>query len=217
MKIGILWDLDGTLLDTLQDLADATNHTLEQYGFPKRSLEEVRQFVGNGARQLIALSMGAEGNDPRVDEVLENYQVYYKAHSQVKTKPYDGILNALKALGEKYPMAIVSNKPDGAVKILCQQYFSGIYARGESADCPRKPAPDMVFKAMADIGVEKCIYVGDSDVDVLTANNAGMPCLSVTWGFRDKEELKKAGAKYLCEKPETLPQMMKTVVKENFR
>ena len=217
MKIGILWDLDGTLLDTLQDLADATNHTLEQYGFPKRSLEEVRQFVGNGARQLIALSMGAEGNDPRVDEVLENYQVYYKAHSQVKTKPYDGILNALKVLGEKYPMAIVSNKPDGAVKILCQQYFSGIYARGESADCPRKPAPDMVFKAMADIGVEKCIYVGDSDVDVLTANNAGMPCLSVTWGFRDRDELEKAGAKYLCEKPETLPQMMETVVKENFR
>lgn len=217
MKIGILWDLDGTLLDTLQDLADATNHTLEQYGFPKRSLEEVRQFVGNGARQLIALSMGAEGNDPRVDEVLENYQVYYKAHSQVKTKPYDGILNALKALGEKYPMAIVSNKPDGAVKILCEQYFPGIYARGESADCPRKPAPDMVFKAMADIGVEKCIYVGDSDVDVLTANNAGMPCLSVTWGFRGKEELKKAGAKYLCEKPETLPQMMETVAKENFR
>lgn len=217
MKIGILWDLDGTLLDTLQDLADATNHTLEQYGFPKRSLEEVRQFVGNGARQLIALSMGAEGNDPRVDEVLESYQVYYKAHSQVKTKPYEGILDALKTLGEKYPMAIVSNKPDGAVKILCQQYFPGIYARGESADCPRKPAPDMVFKAMADIGVEKCIYVGDSDVDVLTASNAGMPCLSVTWGFRDRDELEKAGAKYLCEKPETLPQMMETAVKENFR
>lgn len=216
MKIGILWDLDGTLLDTLQDLADATNCTLEQYGFPKRSLEEVRRFVGNGARQLIALSMGVDGKDPRVDEVLESYQVYYRAHSQVKTKPYDGILDALKALGEKYPMAIVSNKPDGAVKILCDQYFPGIYARGESADCPRKPAPDMVFKAMADIGVEKCIYVGDSDVDVLTANNAGMPCLSVTWGFRDREELENAGAKYLCNRPEMLPQMMEAVVKENF-
>ncbi len=216
MKIGILWDLDGTLLDTLQDLADATNYTLEQYGFPKRSVEEIRRFVGNGAKQLIALSMGVDGKDPQVDAVLEAYQIYYKAHSQVKTKPYDGILEALKALGEKYPMAIVSNKPDGAVKILCDQYFSGIYARGESADCPRKPAPDMVFKAMADIGVEKCIYVGDSDVDVLTADNAGMPCLSVTWGFRDREELENAGAKYLCETPEMLPQLMETVAKENF-
>ncbi len=216
MKIGILWDLDGTLLDTLQDLADATNYTLEQYGFPKRSLEEIRQFVGNGARQLIALSMGVDGTDPRVDQVLESYQVYYRAHSQVKTKPYAGVLDALKVLGEKYPMAIVSNKPDGAVKILCEQYFPGIYARGESTDCPRKPAPDMVFKAMADIGVEKCIYVGDSDVDVLTAGNAGMPCVSVTWGFRNREELENAGAKYLCNRPEMLSEMMETVVKENF-
>lgn len=216
MKVGILWDLDGTLLDTLQDLADATNYTLEQYGLPRRSVEEVRRFVGNGARQLIALSMPGQLGDPAVDAVLETYQSYYKAHSQVKTKPYAGILEALNKLGQKYPMAIVSNKPDGAVKPLCRQYFPGIYARGESTDCARKPAPDMVLKAMEDIGVEKCVYVGDSDVDVLTARNAGMPCLSVLWGFRDREELVWAGAQYFCEEPEALPEMMEKIIGEVY-
>ena len=196
MKTGILWDLDGTLLDTLQDLADAVNHTMAQFGYPQRTLEEVRRFVGNGARRLIALAVPENAD---VDEVLAAFHAYYDEHCQIKTKAYDGIMEALAVLQEKYPMAIVSNKPDSAVKSLCAQYFPGLFARGESADCPRKPAPDMVYKAMEAIGVETCIYVGDSEVDVLTAKAAGVPCLSVLWGFRDREEIEAAGGQQFCD------------------
>ena len=202
MRIGILWDLDGTLLDTLQDLADGTNHALRQFGYPERTVEEVRRFVGNGAQRLIeqAIPAGAD-----VAEVLEAFYAYYNAHCRVKTKPYDGILDALAELERRFPMAVVSNKPDTAVKQLCAQYFSGLYARGESADCPRKPAPDMILKTMAFIGVERCVYVGDSEVDVATARNAGVPCLSVLWGFRDRQTLLNAGADHFCAACEELP------------
>ena len=202
MRIGILWDLDGTLLDTLQDLADGTNHALRQFGYPERTVEEVRRFVGNGAQRLIeqAIPAGAD-----VAEVLEAFYAYYNAHCRVKTKPYDGILDALAKLERRFPMAVVSNKPDTAVKQLCAQYFSGLYARGESADCPRKPAPDMIYKAMDAVGVETCIYVGDSEVDVATARNAGVPCLSVLWGFRDRQTLLNAGADHFCAACEELP------------
>ena len=202
MRIGIVWDLDGTLLDTLQDLADGSNHALRQFGYPERTVEEVRRFVGNGAQRLIeqAIPAGAD-----VAEVLEAFYAYYNAHCRVKTKPYDGILDALAELERRFPMAVVSNKPDTAVKQLCAQYFSGLYARGESADCPRKPAPDMVYKAMDAVGVETCIYVGDSEVDVATARNAGVPCLSVLWGFRDRRTLLNAGADHFCAACEELP------------
>ena len=195
MKTGILFDLDGTLLDTLDDLADAVNYTMGQFGYPQRTREEVRCFVGNGARQLIERAV-PDGAD--VDVVLAAFRTYYDAHCQVKTKPYGGIMEALAELEKKYPIAVVSNKPDSAVKSLCADYFPGLYARGESTDCPRKPAPDMVFKAMEAIGVERCIYVGDSEVDVLTAKNAGMPCLSVLWGFRDREEIEAEGGNCFC-------------------
>ena len=202
MRIGILWDLDGTLLDTLQDLADGTNHALRQFGYPERTVEEVRRFVGNGAQRLIEQAVPA-GAD--VAEVLEAFYAYYNAHCRVKTKPYDGILDALAELERRFPMAVVSNKPDTAVKRLCAQYFSGLYARGESADCPRKPAPDMVYHGMKQIGVDRCIYVGDSEVDVATARNAGVPCLSVLWGFRDRQTLLNAGADHFCAACEELP------------
>ena len=154
MKTGILFDLDGTLLDTLDDLADAVNRTLGQFGYPQRTREEVRRFVGNGAQRLIERAVPDGAN---VDAVLAAFRTYYDAHCQVKTKPYGGIMEALAELEKKYPIAVVSNKPDSAVKSLCADYFSGLYARGESTDCPRKPAPDMVFKAMEAIGVERCI------------------------------------------------------------
>ena len=203
LKTGILFDLDGTLLDTLQDLTDSVNYTLSQYGFPGRTQEEVRNFVGNGARRLIALSV-PEGQDALVDGVLKTYQDYYATHSKIKTAPYKGILEALAVLKEKCPIAIVSNKPDGAVKTLCKEFFGDVFALGETQGCPRKPAPDMRYKAMKEIGVDRFIYVGDSEVDVLTANNAGMPCLSVTWGFRDEELLIASGAKHICREPEQL-------------
>ena len=209
MKIGILWDLDGTLLDTLEDLMDGVNYALDQFGLPPRTLEEIRRFVGNGAANLIRQAV-----DGRADEkgVLDTFKVYYNAHCQIKTGPYDGVVEALAQLGRKYPMAIVSNKPDSAVKPLCEQYFPGIYALGETADCPRKPAPDMVFKAMADIGVETCIYVGDSEVDVETARNAGVKCLSVLWGFRDRNVIEQAGGMYFCEETSRLAEKLEDLI-----
>lgn len=201
---GILFDLDGTLLDTLEDLLDATNYALGLHGYPERTLPELRRFVGNGAYNQMRLSV-PEGTSPEeIQAVLDAYKPYYTAHCQIKTKPYDGIPEALAVLKERYPIAIVSNKPNAAVKALCAEYFPGIYALGEEPGCPRKPAPDMVFKAMKAIGAEKCIYVGDSEVDVLTAQNAGVPCVSVLWGFRDKEDMEAAGGNIFCGKPEDL-------------
>ena len=209
MKIGILWDLDGTLLNTLEDLMDGVNYALQQFGLPPRTLEEIRQFVGNGAEVLIRRAVDGRADD---QVVLETFRDYYNAHCQIKTGPYPGILEALAQLGEKYPMAIVSNKPDSAVKPLCGQYFPGIYALGERSDCPRKPAPDMVYKAMADIGVETCIYVGDSEVDVETAKNAGVKCLSVLWGFRDRDVIEQAGGKYFCTAADRLIEKIEELV-----
>ena len=209
MKIGILWDLDGTLLNTLEDLMDGVNYALAQFGLPPRTLKEVRQFVGNGAANLIIRAVDGRAE---TQAVLETFRTYYNAHCQIKTGPYPGILEALACLKEKYPMAIVSNKPDSAVKPLCEQYFPGIYALGERSDCPRKPAPDMVYKAMADIGVETCIYVGDSEVDVETAKNAGVKCLSVLWGFRDKDVIEQAGGKYFCDETSHLVEKIEDLI-----
>ncbi len=197
---GILFDLDGTLLDTLDDLLDATNYALERYGYPHRTRAELRRFVGNGALNQIRLSVPEGCTQEEIRQVLDSYKPYYTAHCQLKTAPYPGILEALEVLREKYPVAIVSNKPDAAVKALCADFFPGIYALGETPDCPRKPAPDMVYKAMAAIGADTCVYVGDSEVDVLTANNAQVSCLSVLWGFRDKVDLEAAGAVHFCER-----------------
>ena len=210
MKTGILFDLDGTLLNTLEDLLDATNAALGHFGRPRRTLAELRAFVGNGARNQIRLSLSGRDDDPDLDRVLEWYKEYYGAHCQIKTAPYEGVLEALAAL--PYPIAIVSNKPDAAVKTLCAQYFPGIFALGESAACPRKPAPDMVYQAMKVIGVEKCIYVGDSEVDIRTANNAGVPCVSVLWGFRDREVLEEEGGRYFCTHPAELPSVIEEIV-----
>jgi len=211
MKTGILFDLDGTLLDTLEDLLAATNYALRVHGFRERTLPELRRFVGNGAFNQIRLSVG-EGNEAHIQSVLDTYKPYYTTHCREKTRPYEGILEALAVLKEKYPIAIVSNKPDAAVKALCADFFPGIYALGEAPDCPRKPAPDMVFKAMVDIGVERCIYVGDSEVDVLTAKNAGVPCLSVLWGFRDKEDMETVGAEFFCDSPALLAETVENMM-----
>ena len=205
MKTGILFDLDGTLLDTLEDLCDAVNYALRVYGYPERTLEEIRCFVGNGAMRLITLAVPENGD---VEGVFHTYKTYYDANCRIKTQPYPGIMEALEALKD-YPLAIVSNKPDSAVKALCADYFPGIYALGEAAGCPRKPAPDMVFKGMEAIGVESCVYVGDSEVDILTAKNAGVPCLSVLWGFRKREEL---DGQYYCEKTSDLVAKLEEII-----
>ena len=211
MKTGILFDLDGTLLDTLEDLLDATNYALAVHGYPPRTLPELRRFVGNGAQNQIRLAL-PENNKEDLEKVLATYKPYYTDHCQIKTKPYEGVLPALEYLGQKYPLAIVSNKPDSAVKALCADYFPGLYALGETSDCPRKPAADMVYKAMAAIGVDRCIYVGDSEVDVLTAKNAGVPCVGVLWGFRDWEDLEAAGGCVYCERTEDLARIIEETI-----
>lgn len=211
MRIGILFDLDGTLLDTLADLTDGVNYALTQYGCPHQTPAQIRSYLGNGAKQLIALSLPETMQD-QVDEVLDVYRTYYSAHCQIKTGPYAGIPEALKTLGEKYPIAVVSNKPDAATKPLIAQYFPGIYALGEKSDCPRKPAPDMLKKAMADIGVDTCVYVGDSEVDVLTARNTGVPCVAVSWGFRDRDVLEEANPAFICDDTADLVEMIEKAV-----
>ena len=168
--------------------------------------------MGNGAYNQMRLSV-PEGTAPEmIQAVLDTYKPYYTNHCQIKTAPYAGIPAVLASLGEKYPLAIVSNKPDGAVKELCARYFPGIYALGERSDCPRKPAADMLKKAMEAIGAERCIYVGDSEVDIRTANNAGVPCVSVLWGFRDREVLEEEGGRYFCTHPAELPSVIEEIV-----
>ena len=216
MKTGIIFDLDGTLLDTLEDLHAAVNHTLAQFHCPPRTLEEVRRFVGNGVDHLVRLSLPGKDTDPDVTEVIAAYRSYYNAHCREKTGPYAGILQALADLATEYPLAVVSNKPDSAVKPLCLEYFGDIYSLGERKETPRKPAPDMVWQAMSAIGVSQCIYVGDSEVDILTAKNAGVPCLSVTWGFRNEAELQEAGAQYFCHTPADLPNVLRAILTEAF-
>ncbi len=213
MKIAILFDLDGTLLNTLGDLHASTNHVLRSFGYPQRTVEEVRQFVGNGALRLIAQAIPEDKNN--VQEVLAAFQVYYAAHCNERTAPYPGIPAALAALSH-YPLAVVSNKPDRAVKELAKIYFPGLYARGEGEDCRRKPWPDMVHKALEALGCDSCIYVGDSEVDVETAKNAGVPCLSVTWGFRNKSVMEAAGSTHFCEDPADLPCCIEKMIKEMF-
>ena len=212
MKIGILFDLDGTLLDTLEDILAATNYALSVHGYPSRTLAELRRFVGNGAENQIRLSLQAGASPEEVQTVLATYKPYYTAHCQHFTRPYEGIPQALAQISRKYPLAIVSNKPDAAVKALCAREFPGIFALGESPDCPRKPDPAMVRKALAAIGADTCVFVGDSEVDLLTAKNAGVPCLSVLWGFRDREDLEKAGALRLCQDPAELPQVLDSLI-----
>ena len=212
MKTAILFDLDGTLLDTLGDLHASTNAVLASFGYPERTIDEVRRFVGNGARVLIEQAVPA-GEGHRVEEVLAAFQTYYAAHCDILTRPYPGIPELLTCLGAQYPLAVVSNKPDRAVKELASIYFPTLYARGESTDCPRKPAPDMVFAAMKALGADRCVYVGDSEVDVLTAKNAGVPCVAVTWGFRDVDTLRTAGAEYFCHNAADLPQIIERILK----
>ena len=215
MKYGILFDLDGTLLDTLEDLTDATNYALAQFGCPERSLDYIRSVIGNGALRQITLALPEE-NAPDPQEVLKVYKAYYNTHCNIKTRPYPGIPEALAELVKVYPVGIVTNKPHSAAAPLCAAHFPGIYALGEAPDCARKPAPDMVNKAMAALGVERCIYVGDSEVDILTANNAAAPCLTVTWGLRTRQQLETAGATHFCDNTADLPAVIAKMIEDNL-
>lgn len=202
----VIFDLDGTLLDTLEDLAEAVNFALESCGMPTRSVDEVRRFVGNGVEKLMIRAILGGKENPKFEEAFACFKSYYVKHCKDHTGAYDGIMELLAALQQQgIRMGIVSNKLDAAVKELSREYFSEYIqaAIGEMEGVARKPAPDTVKKAMLELGVtpESCVYVGDSDVDIMTAENAGLPCVSVTWGFRDREFLAEHGAKWFIDRP----------------
>ncbi len=205
----VIFDLDGTLLNTLDDLCDSLNDVLVQKGYVKRTLGEVRSFVGNGARNLVRLSVPEDTSEDEVTVLLEEFKVHYKENMQNKTRPYNGIMELLLNLNKSnYKIGIVSNKYDVAVKSLSKTYFGSLIpvAIGESVETRRKPAPDSVFQAIKELGsdIESTIFVGDSDTDVLTAKNAGIPCIGVTWGFRCREVLRNAGADFVIDTPKEI-------------
>jgi phosphoglycolate phosphatase len=205
----VIFDMDGTLLNTLEDLTDSVNYALNISGYPTRTLDEVRQFVGNGVKILMSLAVPQGTSKEDTLKCLELYRGHYSKNMQNKTRPYDGIIDVLKKLKEKeIKLAIVSNKYDSAVKALCQDYY-GEYIKvaiGESQGVAKKPAPDSVFASLKQLGAtaEDAIYVGDSDVDVHTAHNAGLKCVGVTWGFRNRELLAMEGADFIIDRPEEL-------------
>ncbi len=195
----VIFDLDGTLLNTLEDLTDSVNYVMAQYGLPAHTIEEIRNFVGNGAAKLMERSVPQGRRNPQYDKMLEAFRAHYAAHCEDKVAPYEGIMELLETLHRQgFRMAIVSNKPDKAVKLLRNKFFAGNVevAIGESAQIPRKPAPDMVYRALDELSsdVSHAVYVGDSEVDLQTAGNVPMKCVSVTWGFRTEEQLIAAGA-----------------------
>lgn len=195
----VLFDMDGTVLDTLEDLKDAANATLRAFGMPERSLEEVRCFVGNGALRLFEQAVIPGSSEQCIQEALAWFKEYYDRHCLIKTAPYDGIMELLARLrAQGVKLAVVSNKPDSAVRELSRLFFADYmeYSIGQQDSIARKPAPDMLYLTVGKMGLElaDCVYVGDSEVDVATARNAGMDCVCVSWGFRTVAELEAAGA-----------------------
>ena len=209
MTKAIVFDLDGTLLDTLTDLAASTNYALRSCGMPEHSIDDVRRFVGNGVRMLMTRAVPDGESNPRFDEAFSVFRQHYMQHCLDTTCPYPGIMDALARLKEKGMMlAIVSNKMQVATEELRLHFFSQYIdvAIGESAAIRKKPAPDTVNEALRLLGIshDEAIYVGDSDVDIDTARAAMMPCASVLWGFRDRQFLLNHGATRLLSSPEEL-------------
>ena len=201
----VIFDLDGTILDTLEDLANSLNYALAKEGYPVRTLEEVRRFVGNGMLNLVKRALTVDEAD--IEEVaqrtVEQLKSHYKIHCADKTKPYEGVIELLQELKQAgCKLAVVSNKADYAVQILCEQYFAGIFdmAAGEKEGVRKKPAPDAVYSVLEIFGIAKedAVYIGDSEVDIKTAENAGLDAILVSWGFRDAALLREAGAKRLA-------------------
>ena len=209
----VLFDLDGTLLDTLEDICGAANHTLRELGYPERTLAEMRRFVGNGAEMQMRRALGADADEETVAKALALYKPYYAAHCQIKTKPYAGVLELMAALkAEGFRLAVVSNKPDEAVRPLVAEHFGALadIAMGETAQRRRKPAPDTVLAVMRklDLAADEIVYVGDSEVDVATAANVGCDCIAVTWGYRSVEQLCEAGATVLADTTDELERLL---------
>lgn len=206
-----IFDLDGTLLDTLADLAAAVNYALRQHGMPEHTIDDVRRFVGNGVRKLMERAIPDGEKNPDFEATFATFREYYMHHSLDTTRPYPGIMETLEALNAQgCRLAVVSNKMMAATQELCQHFFADTIevaiGENEAAGIRKKPAPDTVFEALRQLGEEKdsAVYVGDSDVDLETASNSGLPCISVLWGFRDRDFLIQHGAKTFISAPSEL-------------
>lgn len=209
----IVFDMDGTVLNTLEDLTVSMNYVLEKFGMPGHNVEEYRLFFGNGVKEALRLAMPEDASTEVIDEMLPIYKEHYDAHCLDKTGPYDGIVEVMEELKRRgYKLAIVSNKIDSAVKELNNKFFSKAVevAIGEKPGVNRKPAPDMVEAALKEMGSskEESVYIGDSEVDFMTAKNSGLPCISVLWGFRDKDYLIEQGAYCFADKPSDIIQIL---------
>ena len=206
-----IFDLDGTLLDTLGDLAASTNYALRMHGMPEHSVDDVRRFVGNGVRKLMERAVPQGASNPLFNETFATFRQHYMEHALDTTHPYDGILETLKELRrQECRIAVVSNKMMAATQELCRHFFPDIVevaiGEHEAEGIRKKPAPDTVIAALRELGVGKegAVYVGDSDVDIQTAAYAGLPCISVLWGFRDRDFLLQHGAKTFISTPSEL-------------
>jgi phosphoglycolate phosphatase len=206
-----IFDLDGTLLDTLGDLAASVNYALRMHGMPEHTMDDVRRFVGNGVRKLMERAVPGGASNPEFEAAFATFRQHYMAHSLDTTKPYEGIpemLEALRARGCR--LAVVSNKMMAATQDLCRHFFPDTIevaiGENEAEGIHKKPAPDTVFEALRQLGIgqEGAVYVGDSDVDIETARNSGLPCISVLWGFRDRDFLIQHGAKTFISAPSDL-------------
>lgn len=202
----LIFDLDGTLTDSLEDLWISVNHSLRAMGWPERTLDEVKTFVGNGVHLLIERSVPHGTCPNKLEQCFQLFRSHYVEHCMDHTVPYPGISDMLAELNKKgYQMAIVSNKLQSGVNIIYNRHYASLIhvAIGEHDGVRRKPAPDMIYEAITRLGVKKeeCVYLGDSDVDIRTAQAAGLPCISVLWGFRDKEFLLAHGATTLAQEP----------------
>lgn len=212
----IIFDMDGTILDTLEDLKNSMNHTLRLYHMPERTLEEIRSFVGNGIRKLVERAIAANTPTEQIDKIHQDFMDYYQIHCSDFTKPYPGIVSLLQSLkAQGYKTAVVSNKADSAVQDLCLQYFPNLFdiAIGERSGIARKPAPDMVNLALQKLEIthEKAVYIGDSDVDVATAKNSNLDMIAVDWGFRSRDFLISQGACTIASSPEEILPLLETM------
>jgi len=208
-----IFDLDGTILDTLADLTASVNYALERFGYPTRTAAEVRRFLGNGSVVLMTKSLPAGTSEADRNKVLDFYNDYYQAHCNLETRPYEGIPELFSKLrSADCKIAVVSNKPDSAVQVLCREHFCDSLdaATGQRSDVRKKPAPDAINDILNKLSIDRkdSVYVGDSEVDIATAGNAAMDCISVEWGFRDRDFLMESGATVVASDVAELAQML---------